>query len=49
MWAKISDFRFGVITVLLFLPDVGFAGAGYSSGPLLNLDSKTGQIFGVES
>lgn len=49
MGATISDFHFGVITVLLFLPDVGFAGAGYSSGWLLNLESKTGQIFGMES
>lgn len=49
MRAKINDSNFGIITVLLFLLDARCAGAGYVSRLLLNLDSKRGQIFSVES
>lgn len=52
--AQTNDLHFGVVNNYAVpppppAPDVGFDGVGYFLGPLLNLDSKTGQIFGVES
>lgn len=50
MLAKIDDLHFGMVTTMLFfVPDVGFDRIGHFLGPLLNLDSKAVQVFGVES